>query len=62
MLYVYIINSVIYLGTHLVLASVPVWFGCRNIGTIRIFKSLGPVFQVIKVPFFFPGLFALNKY
>ena len=52
MLYVYIIISVIYPGTRLVLGSVPVWFGCRNIGTFQIFEGLGPVFQVISVRFF----------
>ena len=43
MLYVYIINSVIYSDTRLVLGSVSVWFGYINIGTVQIFKGLGPV-------------------
>ena len=43
MLYVYIINSVIYSGTRLVLGSVSVWFGYINIGIVRIFADLGLV-------------------
>ena len=43
MLYVYIINSVIYPGTRLILGSVSVWFGYINIETVRIFEGLSPV-------------------
>ena len=67
MLYVYIINSVIYPGTRLILGSVSVWFGYINIRTVQIFEGLGLV--PVSVPirffgsdFFCPCLFALNKY
>lgn len=46
MLYVYIINIFIYSGTRSVLGSVPVrfgYFGYKNIGTVRVFKGIGPV-------------------
>ena len=43
MLYVYIFNTVIYMGTHLVLGLFSVWFEYINIETVRIFEGLGPV-------------------
>ena len=70
MLYVYIINIFIYLGTRLVLSSVPIrlgYFGYRNIGTVWIFEgfSLVPVSCISvrfrfgsSVPVFCPCLIA----
>ena len=58
MLYVYIINIFIYLGTRLV----PVrfgYFGYKNIGTVRVFKGIGPVLiSGISIRFFSSGYFA----
>ena len=57
MLYVYIINILIYSGTHSILGLILVqfgYFGYRNIGTVRIFEGFGPVpIQGISVRFRF---------
>ena len=42
MLYVYFINIFIYSGTRSVLVRFG-YFGYKNIGTVRVFESIGPV-------------------
>ena len=57
MLYVYIINIVIYSDTRSVLGSIQIrfgYFGYKNIGTVQIFKGLSPVLVLgISVRFWF---------
>ena len=59
MLYVYIINIIIYSDTRLVLGSIPVQFsylGYRNIRIILIFEGFS-LFPVILVRFFGSSFF-----